>query len=215
MHFPLIEQTILLQPEPVRLYVPDAGVVRKAYEKGEIPFPYWSQVWPASIALAQFILSHPAYIASKDILELGAGLGLPSLVSARFAASVHCTDVAPEAVAVVKASTKLLNLENVCTSVLDWTQLPPDLSCHVLLLSDINYEPAAFACLQNVVKLFLESGTRILLSTPQRLMAKDFIMPLLVYCNHQEEVVVHEGKPVATTVMVLEPTGKVSNQNLF
>ena len=206
MRFPLTLQTIQLQPEPVRLFVPDAGAVRTAYEKGEIPFPYWSQVWPASIALAQFILSNPACIASKNTLELGAGLGLPSLVGARFAATAHCTDVAPEAVAIVKLSAEFLALKNVYATVLDWSHLSPDLAYDVLLLSDINYEPAAFHHLQKVVKLFLESGTHILLSTPQRLMAKSFVMPLMIYCTHQEEIMVeYEGKRVATTVMTLEP----------
>lgn len=205
MRFPLSLQTIPLHPQPVTLYVPDANAVRTAYAKGEIPFPYWSQVWPAARALAQFIFSNPAFITSKHVLELGAGLGLPSLVAARFAASVHCTDVAPEAVEIVQASAGYSGLKNVYATVLDWHQLPPGLEAGVLLLSDINYEPAAFEQLRNVVTLFLEKNTRILVSTPQRLMAKEFIMPLLSHCSLQEEVIVdHDGRQVAITVMVLE-----------
>ena len=64
-----------------------------------IAFPYWSKVWPSAEALALFILQHPEYIAGKMVVELGAGLGLPSLVAAQMAASVLCTDYEPEAVA--------------------------------------------------------------------------------------------------------------------
>lgn len=205
MQFPLTWQTISLQQEPVGLYVPDARAVKTAYDGGSISSPYWSQVWPAAKALAQFILANEALLVSKNVLEIGAGLGLPSLVAARFAASVHCTDVSPEAIDIVQASAERLNLKNVYPSVLDWQQLPADLTPDVLLLSDINYEPAAFHHLQTVVKSFLDKNTRILLSTPQRLVAKEFILPLLKHCIFQQEVeVAHNGTKVATAVLVLE-----------
>jgi predicted nicotinamide N-methyase len=205
MSFPLILQNIPLHPEPVCLYVPDGDAVRKAYERGEIAAPYWSQVWPAAKALAQFLALHPEYIAGKNIVELGAGLGLPSLVAARYATTVLCTDLAPEAVAVVDESINYLDLKNVCAKTVDWSQLPQDLPAEAVLLSDINYEPAAFQQLQTLVNAFLQNGSLVLLSTPQRLMAKEFVLPLLQHCLHQEEITVeHNGSPVSTTVLVLE-----------
>ncbi|MDQ3277533.1 MAG: methyltransferase domain-containing protein [Bacteroidota bacterium] len=207
MHFHLTLQTIALQPEPIRLYVPDADAVRSAYERGRIPFPYWSQVWPAAKALAQFLALHPEYIAGKTVLELGAGLGLPSLVAARYAATVLCTDIAPEAAVAVKESATHHGYENVYSSVLDWAHLPEHIAADVLLLSDINYEPIAFEQLQTVVTRFLAKGTRILLSTPQRLMAKDFIAPLLPDCTRQMEIpVMHAGQDVPVTIMLLQRT---------
>jgi predicted nicotinamide N-methyase len=205
MEFPLHLQTIPLQPAPVSLYVPDAAAVRAAYEEGKIPFPYWSQVWPAAITLAQFLAMHPEYIAGKNIVELGAGLGLPSLVAAPYANTILCTDIAPEAVAIVEKSVKQMGLKNVCSMAIDWSNLPKEISADVLILSDINYEPAAFEQLQKLVNHFLQNGSLILLSTPQRLMAKEFVRPLLQHCSHQEEISVeHNGTLVPTTVLVLE-----------
>ncbi|MBB1284498.1 methyltransferase [Flavisolibacter sp. BT320] len=205
MEFPLHLQTIPLQSAPVSLYVPDAAAVRAAYEEGKMPFPYWSQVWPAAIALAQFLAIHPEYIARKNIVELGAGLGLPSLVAASYAGTVLCTDIAPEAVAIVEKSVKKMGLENVCAMAIDWSNLPKEFSADVLILSDINYEPAAFGQLQKLVNRFLQNGSLILLSTPQRLMAKEFVLPLLQHYSFQEEISVeHNGSLVPTTVLVLE-----------
>ncbi|NTS40646.1 methyltransferase domain-containing protein [Flavisolibacter sp. BT320] len=205
MQIPITWQTVTLQHETISLYVPDAGAVKTAYAEGKITSPYWSQVWPAAKALAQFILTNPSLLSSKSVLELGAGLGLPSLVAARFAASVQCTDVAKEAVEIVQASAERLQLKNVYSSVLDWQQLPSDLRPDVLLLSDINYEPAAFVHLQAVVKAFLEEGTNVILSTPQRLVAKEFVLPLLQHCTYQEEQFVeHNGGQVPTAVLVLK-----------
>lgn len=205
MDFPIRLETVSLQPTPITIYVPDAAAVRAAYEKGKIPFPYWSQVWPAAKALAQFLSLHPEFIDGKNVVELGAGLGLPSLVAARYANRVLCTDIAPDAVAVVEESVKHLGLKNVYTNTVDWAHLPETISADVLLLSDINYEPAAFTQLQKLVHDFLHRGFLILLCTPQRLMAKEFVLPLLQHCNHQEEITVeHNGSPVSTTVLVLE-----------
>jgi predicted nicotinamide N-methyase len=205
MRFPLVLQSILLQQEQIKLYVPDGKAVRDAYEKRSIPFPYWSRVWPSAIALAGFLLQHPHYTKKKKVVELGAGLGLPSLIAANNAIHVLCTDMMAEAVAVVQQSIAYLHLQNVAAEVLDWRHLPQDMEADVLLLSDINYEPAAFALLQEVMALFLQRGTTIILSTPQRLMAKDFIAPLLVDCTKQEELTVsHNSENVAITVVVLE-----------
>lgn len=204
MPFPINLQSVFLREQSIELFVPDATFIREAYEKGAISFPYWSQVWPAAKALAEFLLQHPPYTSEKKVLELGGGLGLPSLVAARNAQRVLCTDVAPEAIEIVKRSAAHLRLQNFVADILDWQHIPQTLEADVLLLSDINYEPSAFATMQKVVASFLAKGTIILLSTPQRLMAKDFVAPLLRHCTLQEEIAVRQQeKQVAVTVMVL------------
>lgn len=205
MFFALQVQPVFFQHHCIELLVPDPAAVKEAYQKGIIPFPYWSQVWPAAKALAQFLLDHPTYTKAKRVVELGAGLGLPSLVAARNAAQVVCTDIAPEAVAIASKSAAHLQLQNFSSQVINWQQLPDNLEMDVLLLSDVNYEPAAFQTLLKIIDVFLEKKITILLSTPQRLMAKEFIAPLLAACTYQQEIIIqHWGKDVSTTVMVLE-----------
>jgi predicted nicotinamide N-methyase len=210
MSFLLHLQQFAVDESLMELFVPDAGAVKKAWQSGDIPFPYWSQVWPSAKALATFLVQQPSFVRDKTVLELGAGLGLPSLVAARFAAQVRCTDYAPEAVDIAAASAAEAGLKNMTASVLDWQHLPPGLHADVLLLSDINYVPEAFAQLSFVIAGFLSQGTTVLLSTPQRLMAKDFLVPLLADCQQQKEIEVsHEGKNVVITVMVLK---KINNK---
>lgn len=203
--FPLHLQTIDLSGTPVELFVPELGAVKAVYEEGAIHFPYWSQVWPSARALAQFLLLNPSFVGEKTVLELGAGLGLPSLVAARIANQVLCTDYVPEAVAVARQSAAHLQLQNFQAEVLDWQQLPAGLEADVLLLSDINYEPVAFDTLQKVIGAFLQKGTTVLLSTPQRLVAKAFIGPLLANCIRQEEVIVQQREQeVPVSILVLQ-----------
>jgi predicted nicotinamide N-methyase len=85
-----------------------------------------------------------------------------------------------------------LQLTNVTCELLDWNHLPEDLTVDVLLLSDINYDPEQFEQLYQVLQRFIQQGTIIILTTPQRLMAKPFIEKLLPLCKQQYEMAVDD-----------------------
>jgi hypothetical protein len=56
-----------------------------------------------------------------------------------------------------------------------------------------------------MVQNFLEKGTTVLLSTPQRLIAKQFVSPFLSQSRQQEEIIVdHLGKKTEVAVLVLK-----------
>jgi predicted nicotinamide N-methyase len=62
--------------------------------------PYWAELWPSGAALARVV-------AERDLdglraLELGAGLGLPSLAAAQRGADVLATDWADDAVRLLR-----------------------------------------------------------------------------------------------------------------
>jgi len=197
-------QTIQLQESEVQIFVPDADVVHESYRRGEISFPYWSKIWSSAIALTEFLLEHPYLVQDKNVIELGAGLGLPSLVAARFATDVICTDHSPEAVAFASLSASHNRLTNFHAYSLDWNEMQEEIGADVMLLSDINYEPLAFDALMKLVFSFLEKGEAILLSTPQRLMAKDFITAILPFCKQQEQrVVFYDGIETPISLFVL------------
>ena len=167
--------------------------------------PYWAQVWPSAYALCEFIATQPHWLQNKKVLELAAGLGLPSLLAAQLATEVTCSDWVPEAVELMQRSIQENRRENINARLIDWNHLPDDLPVDVLLLSDINYEPQAFDTLFDVIRSFLEKGTTILLSTPQRLMAKPFIDRLLPYSKQWEEKTIATATPAVTcSVYVLQ-----------
>jgi predicted nicotinamide N-methyase len=205
MRFPLLLQTIVLEEAEIELFVPDENAVREAYQKGEISFPYWSQVWPAAKALAQFLVHHPEYTAGKKVLEIGAGLGLPSLVAARNASFVLCTDYVSDAVAVAGQSAQHHRLQNFQAAVLDWNHLPSDPEVDLLLLSDINYEPGALETVRALINRFAGRKATVILSTPQRLMAKAFISSLIELCVSQEQITIaHAGQQVPVSTLVMQ-----------
>lgn len=194
----------------IDLFVPHAQEVQQTYlrqkQAGEEPhFPYWAKIWPASIAMSDFIQQHPETVQHKTVLELAAGLGMPGLLAARYAKTVCCSDYLQAAVDAMAASAAQTGLSNITCSLLNWHQLPDNIETEVLLMSDVNYDTAEFDQLYKVLMRFLKRGTSILLATPQRLMAKPFIESLLPFCISQSEMMVdHQNQQTAVSILQLQ-----------
>src|SRR4051812_46485300 len=58
--------------------------------------PYFGILWPSAEALAWYLADHPELVKDKSVLELGCGLGLPSLVAAHLGGAVLATDYHPD-----------------------------------------------------------------------------------------------------------------------
>lgn len=182
-------QSFYFNTNTVQLVIPNATAVQQWYEEqiSETPFPFWAKVWPSAVALTNFLAQNQHFILHKNVLEIAAGLGLPSVYAAGFAHTVCCSDYVQEPLDFVFESAQLNQLNNLTCEVLNWNNLPDDIEADVVLLSDINYEPSAFKSLFSMLQRFLQEQTTVILSTPQRLMAKPFIEQLLPYCVYTEE----------------------------
>ncbi|HVG11603.1 MAG TPA: hypothetical protein VM843_01310 [Flavisolibacter sp.] len=204
MPLPHHTQTFTIGGRQVQLLVPDPLAVQEQFRNGEKPLPYWSQVWPAALGLTAFLARNTTLLHGKNVIELAAGLGLPSMFAAHYAAHVVCSDYLEEATWFIGESAKLNGYTNLETRILNWHHLPPDLEAEVVLLSDVNYEPSEFAVLHEALRQLLLQGVCVILSTPQRLAGRAFILPLLSYCRQQQVVTVpHSGGEVAVNLFVL------------
>ena len=205
MEISLNLNTLEIGPIKIDVYVPDPESVRQIYavEKiryPETPFPFWAKIWPSAIALAEYLNVNPDIIKGKRVLELAGGLGLPSIVASHNAEKVCCSDYLEEAVAVVRQTVLYNRIHNIDCAVYNWNSLPEDLSADVLLLSDVNYEPDVFEQLIKVCERFLRKGTRIVLTTPGRIMAKDFVSRLDAWCVKKAVIPVNAD----TTIFLYE-----------
>src|SRR5204863_1521263 len=79
----------------LRPRVADALLDEEAFEHEEF-LPYWAELWPSAVALAQEVARLD--VDGLGVLELGCGLGLPSVVAALAGAHVLATDWSPDAV---------------------------------------------------------------------------------------------------------------------
>lgn len=84
----------VLLPRPA-----DWEALRHAEAAAGRPIPYWARLWPAGLSLASALAAAPPPHPGLQVLELGCGLALPSIVAARSGARVLATDSSPDAVA--------------------------------------------------------------------------------------------------------------------
>lgn len=204
--FPFRAQQFHFNGHGVTLYLPQAAAVYQAYvHNATTATPYWSRLWPAAVGLCTFLAANPTWVQNKNVVELAAGLGLPSLLAAQWATTVLSTDIDARACAFIAASAKANHITNLSATVLDWAGLGDMDTPDVVLLSDVNYDPAAFSVLLAQIKQVLGKGSTIVLSTPQRLMAKAFIETVLPWCIASQQVpVVLEDKPTVISIYVLQ-----------
>ena len=196
-------QSFTFGHQSLNIFVPDTVLIQKEYHHQHVP--YWAQVWHAAVGLCIFLQEHPEYIKNKTVLELGAGLGLPGIVAAATAKQVCISDKSAEAMAIVEKSVLHHQLNNVSCKVIEWDIIENITIPEVVLLSDINYEPDAFAALLMMISHLLENSCTIILSTPQRLMAKTFIEQVLVNCINQATIPVllrKKQKDISVFVLV-------------
>ncbi len=188
--------------QEISLWIPDQSALQIAHESKEEKndFPFWAKLWPSATILAEFIQDYPLWVTQKKVLELAAGLGLPSLYASYFASSVFCSDNNINAVAFIKENIALNAIHNMEAGVIDWCHLPDELEWDVLLMSDVNYDPNSFENLLQLIQRCMANGKTIILSTPQRLAGKAFITAILPYCIMNEERM-QDG--VAINVLVL------------
>ena len=180
--------TLVDFPGGLQLYVPDPDKVKPIYDQliainPDTTFPFWAKIWPSSLALTAFLRKEPHWILSKHVLEIGAGIALPSFSISREASSLVISDYSTEAVALMEKNIEYLGLKNVKAMCLDWNDFPSGLAADTVLFSDINYEPEQFEALLTLIKQLLEKGATVIIATPERISAVTFAVTLEPYVS--------------------------------
>ena len=153
------------------------------------------------MAMAAFIRQSPQYVSGKDILELGAGLAIPSFIASRYAKKVMVSDHSEDAVWLMRKNIEELKLEHSRAEQMDWNDLPDDIRADTVLMSDVNYFPQDFDPLVKIIHKFLDAGSIIILSTPGRLAGKSFVAFLVPYIAYRETVNI-SGTEILIAVLI-------------
>jgi predicted nicotinamide N-methyase len=194
------------------IYMPAYEAVKAIYASliksdPATPFPFWAKLWPSAIALLNVLQKHPNWIKDKNVLELGAGIGLPSLMMAGITRSIQISDYNLDAVALLQNNIEHLELENTEALQLDWNNLPENIQPEVLILSDVNYDPTQFETLTKLIEKFIHQGCTVILSTPQRIMASPFVNSISAFIiADYVELVDENGILKEISILVLSKT---------
>ena len=156
----------LLQPSDAA-ELPDDGPVEWA------PLvPYSTVLWRSGVALAREVAESD--LAGKRVVELGCGLGLPSLVAARAGADVLATDYDDEALELLEQNARAngLILSTACVEWDDADGLAGRGPFALVLAADVLYEPKSVGPL---LSLLQRLGAEVWLADPGRAVARDFL----------------------------------------
>jgi predicted nicotinamide N-methyase len=132
--------------------------------------PYWAELWASGRALAEALAGEPLH--GLRVLELGCGLGLPSLVAAAAGARTLATDWYPEALRALRHNARVAGVR-IETMLVDWREPPPPLLCRapfdLVIAADVLYETRNARALAALLpRLTAPGGGRALVADPRR-----------------------------------------------
>jgi SAM-dependent methyltransferase len=131
----------VLGPANFESLVDEPAVIAR-FERDEY-MPYWAEFWPASLLLADSVAQWiPAADRDKplQVLDLGCGLGIISLVLLSLGYRVIASDYDEDALAFVVESARRNGLPPPETRSVDWRAVYPDLLVDRIVAAEVLYE---------------------------------------------------------------------------
>ena len=163
----LVEETIDVDGLRLSVLRPrqaEALLSEEAFEHEEF-LPYWAELWPSGVALARVVRRRD--VRGLRVLELGCGLGVPSIVAALGGAQVLATDWSPDGLEVAAANAAR-NRADLETALVSWSgaeTLVRAAPWDLVLGADLLYEQRN---VDQLLALLPRLGGEILLAEPGR-----------------------------------------------
>jgi predicted nicotinamide N-methyase len=135
--------------------------------------PYWADVWPSSIVLAERVAAESG--GGRALLELGCGVGLVAIAAASVGFDVTATDYYTEALEFARLNARHNGPTIAATRLADWREFPHDLGRFDLVVaSDVLYERPCVQLVAAALAASLRPTGRALVADPQRVPARLF-----------------------------------------
>jgi predicted nicotinamide N-methyase/predicted GNAT family acetyltransferase len=172
-----VEEVVSLAGRDVRILRPrdgDALLSEEAFEQEEF-LPYWAELWPSARMLARRLAGRA--LRGARTLELGCGLGLPSIAAALAGGQVLATDWAPDAIAATTHNAAR-NGTAVETAIVSWQE--PDAIVarapwDLVLGADLLYERRNVGQLLELLPRLVDERGEVWLADPGRRAAEAFV----------------------------------------
>jgi predicted nicotinamide N-methyase len=163
----LEEERVEIGGRELRLLVPpdaEALLDEEAFEREEY-LPYWAELWPSGVRLARALAGRD--LRDALVLELGCGLGVPSITAALAGAAVLATDWSPHAIDLLRTNAERngTRLEAAVSSWLDPRRELDGAPWDLVLAADVLYERRNTDLL---LDLLPRLGAEVLLADPGR-----------------------------------------------
>jgi predicted nicotinamide N-methyase len=151
----------------------DDLITEADYVKDE-RLPYWADIWPSSMMLAERLLEEKG--AGRSLIELGCGSGLCACAAALSGFDVLATDYYDDALLFTEMNARVNAGRPVKTRHVDWSAIPADLGTFdVVLAADVMYEPRYPAMVASAMDRMIAPAGHALIADPGRIAFPDFL----------------------------------------
>ena len=144
----------------------------------ETVLPYGVALWPSAIALAHEIAARGNQDSRLNVLELGAGTGLPGIVAASLGARVAQTDKQSAALHLCRLNGERNDVKGVDYRLADWAEWNDTTRYDWIIGADILYPRLMHGHLTRIFESNLAPGGRVLLADPFRKASLAFLESL-------------------------------------
>ena len=137
--------------------------------------PYWAELWPSAVALACYLSREN--LRGRRAIELGCGVGLPSVAALDYGARVTSTDHYQAALDFTRYNAHASLGREPQVQLLDWhTPETQDLGLFDLVFAaDVLYESRNVSALAALIPTLLTPEGEVLLADPRRKHAPTFL----------------------------------------
>jgi|SRR5947209_6952135 len=153
---------------------PDSLLDERAFVHEEF-LPYWAELWPSAIVLARAVAKRS--LRGARTVELGCGLGAPSIAAALAGGRVLATDWSADAVRFARRNARRNGaaLEAAVCAWGDPSALVARAPWDIVLAADVLYERRNVAQLASLLPRLLARGGEALIADPGRPPAHEFL----------------------------------------
>lgn len=184
----------------------------------EQQLPYWAEVWPSGLALADFVLERGEALGGRAVLELGCGLGITAAAAVEAGARLLATDYSPVALDLTRYNVLRNTGREPRARQLNWRQPLDELLARVaarqgyplVLAADVLYEERDIAPLLTLASALLARDGQFWLAEPGRESARRWLVAM-VERGWRDTPYAYDGPwpdgRVTVTVHRLQPPG--------
>lgn len=199
----LIEETVLLPWSQHRVLIQRPAGINELLDRAEHDpeqnLPYFAEIWPSGVALADLLMEQPEFVRNRRVLEVGCGLGITAIAAALSGAQLTITDYFPESLELASANVERAGASPTAAHQLNWRD-PRSVDTlleagpfPIVLAADVLYETRDIAPLREFFGRVLAPTGTLILAEPGRAVAARFLNEASTHGWDTGEIAEHEG----------------------